>query len=55
MRYTLDVTYQVRKELIVEVAKGLNPEDPANWGEIESEKETDYYLYDVYSAEEYTD
>lgn len=40
------------RELQVRVPKGADPRDPSNWIEIESEGETDFYLYDTIDSEE---
>lgn len=50
MKYTITAEYKVKKELEVEVPEGSDPTDPRNWGEIESEHDTDCWLHDVLSA-----
>lgn len=50
MKYEIRAIYKVEKLLEIEVAAGLDPKNPANWGEIESEHDADCYLHDVIRA-----
>jgi hypothetical protein len=50
LKYEIRAIYKVEKLLEVEVAKGDDPKDPANWKEIESEHDADCYLHDVIGA-----
>jgi hypothetical protein len=50
VKYTVRAIYKVEKELEIEVADGLDATDPKNWGEIDSEHDSDCYLHDVISA-----
>jgi hypothetical protein len=53
VKYRIEAEYKVKKELIIEVPDGLDPLNPANWGEFESEHDMDCWLYDVDNAEPY--
>lgn len=55
MKFKVIAEYHAEVELIVEGEPGTDMTDPANWGEITSEHQMDYTLYDVKSAEEAPD
>jgi hypothetical protein len=51
-KYTVRAIYKAVVELEVEVEEGVDASRPANWKEIQSEHQTDYFLHDVESVSE---